>query len=256
MQLQIFKYESSEEQMFSDIRTVEIEGEIWFVATDVARILGYAKPGNAINSHCKSKGTLKQGIPTMSGEQMMTIINEPNVYRLILKSKLPSAEKFEDWLFEEVVPSIRKKGYYGRIDRTQAPNFYLRYKENLHKIDRNYFSVISELFVTLNAELEKVGYQIPDKSENGKGLYPDISVGLMFSKYLKKSDSPFKADFKYYKHSFQDGRPDVDARMYPIEALATFRKFVYDKWIPENAQNYFKTRDPLALEFLPKLLEV
>ena len=81
---------------------------------------------------------------------------------MIIKSQLPSAERFESWLFEEVVPSIRKKGFYGKIDRTQLPNFYLRYKENVHKIDRNYFSVISELFVTLNAELDKVGYEIPD----------------------------------------------------------------------------------------------
>lgn len=254
MQIEIFEFQSPEQQMLNQIRTVEIEGEIWFVASDVAKTLGYAKPSNAINSHCKSKGTLKQGIPTNSGQQLMTIINEPNVYRLIIKSKLPSAEKFEEWLFEEVIPSIRKKGYYGKIDRNQAPNFYLRYKDNLHKIDRNYFSVISELFVTLNAELEKVGYEIPDKGENGKQIMPDISVGRMFSNYLKKTDSEFNGTHKYYDHSFIDNRQDVEARMYPIEALATFRKFVFNKWIPKNAQKYFKERDPIALDYLPKLL--
>lgn len=255
MQLQIFKFQSPEEQMLNEIRTVEIEGEIWFVAADVAKTLGYAKPSNAINTHCKDKGTLKQGIPTSSGEQLMTIINEPNVYRLIIKSKLPSAEKFEEWLFEEVVPSIRKKGYYGKIDRTQLPNFYLRYKENVHKIDRNYFSVISELFVTLNAELEKLGYEIPDKGVKGQGMYPDISVGRIFSNYLKKTNSEFNGSHKYYDHSFPDDRQDVEARMYPIEALPTFRKFVFEKWIPENAIKYFKERDPLALDYLPKLIE-
>lgn len=254
MQIEIFKFETEGEQMLNEIRTVEIEGEIWFVASDVAKTLGYAKPSNAINNHCKTKGTLKQGIPTISGEQQMVIINEPNVYRLIIKSKLPSAERFEEWLFEEVIPSIRKKGFYGRIDREQVPNFYLRYKDNLHKIDRNYFSVISELFVTLNAELEKVGYEIPNRAENGKQIMPDISVGRMFSNYLKKTESEFNGTHKYYDHSFSDGRQDVQARMYPIEALAVFRKFVFNKWMPENAQKYFKERDPIALDYLPKLL--
>ncbi|MGK3946662.1 BRO family protein, partial [Streptomyces caeruleatus] len=80
-------------------------------------------------------------IPTNGGIQETILINEPNVYRLIIKSQLPSAEKFETWLFEEVIPSIRKKGYYGKIDRTQVPNFYIRYQDNFHKIDKNYFSV-------------------------------------------------------------------------------------------------------------------
>jgi prophage antirepressor-like protein len=108
MQLLLLQYQEDENH-FSDIRTVEIDGEIWFVASDVAKTLGYAKPSNAINTHCKEKGTLKQGIPTSSGTQVMTLINEPNVYRLIFKSQLPSAEKFEEWLFEDVIPQIRKK---------------------------------------------------------------------------------------------------------------------------------------------------
>ena len=143
---------------------------------------------------------------------------------------------------------------YGKIDRTQLPNFIERYKDNYHKIDRNYFSVISELFVTLNAELEKFGYQIPDRAEDGKQIMPDISVGRCFSNFLNKENSPFKEDFEYYKHSFPDGREDVDARMYPIEALSLFRRYVYEDWLPNRAENYFEKRDPLALEYLPKLL--
>lgn len=254
MQVEIFKFETDGEQIFNEIRTVDIDGEIWFVGADVAKTLGYKRPSEAIRQHCKEKGTVKDRIPTNGGSQETLLINEPNVYRLTVRSKLPSAEKFEEWLFEEVIPSIRKKGYYGRIDRNQAPNFYLRYKDNLHKIDRNYFSVISELFVTLNAELEKVGYEIPDKGENGKQIMPDISVGRMFSTYLKKTESEFNGTHKYYDHSFSDDRQDVEARMYPIEALPAFRKFVFNKWIPENAQKYFKERDPVALDYLPKLL--
>jgi len=259
MQLEIFKYQfpdtiSINKQTFEDFRTIEIEGDVWFVGADVTKLLGYARSSEAIRRHCKERGTLIQPIPTNNGEQSMIIINEPNLYRLIVKSQLPSADAFETWVFEEVIPSIRKKGYYGKIDRSQVPNFYLRYQDNFHKIDKNYFSVISELFVTLNAELEKVGYQIPDKGENDKQIMPDISVGRMFSNYLKKEDSQFNDTHKTYKHSFPDNRADVDARMYPLDALPTFRRFVYDVWIPQQAQKYFKQRDPLALEYLPKLL--
>lgn len=86
-------------------------GEALFVARDVASALGYAKPENAIDRHCK--GTLKRGIVTPTrGEQQYSVIREPDVYRLIVKSNLPSAERFEAWVFEEVLPSIRKTGGY------------------------------------------------------------------------------------------------------------------------------------------------
>jgi len=256
MQLAIYKYQSPEERQLNEIRTVEIDGEIWFVGSDVARTLGYKNAPDALSRHCKPKGIVKHDSLKSDTGSVLTLINEPNVYRLVIKSKLPSAERFEEWIFEEVIPSIRKKGYYGKIDRSQAPNFYIRYKDNFHKIDRNYFSVISELFVTLNAEFEKVGYEIPNKAENGKQIMPDISVGRMFSSYLKNTKSEFDGTHKFYKHSFPDNRPDVDARMYPLEALPVFRKFIYDRWIPENAQKYFKSRDPLALDYLPKLISV
>ncbi|SDO29074.1 BRO family, N-terminal domain [Halomonas shengliensis] len=86
------------------------DGEILFAARDVAKALGYAKPENAIDRHCK--GTLKRGTPTPSGKQMMRVIRESDVYRLIVKSQLPSAERFEAWVFEEVLPTIRQTGGY------------------------------------------------------------------------------------------------------------------------------------------------
>lgn len=251
MQLQIFKFE--EEDHFSQLRTIEIDGEVWFVGNDVAKTLGYKRPNDAIRQHCKDRGTVKHRIPTESGEQDMILINESNVYRLVIKSQLPSAERFEEWIFEEVLPSIRKKGYYGKIDRTALPNFITRYKENYHKLDRNYFSVISEMFARLYMELEKVGYVIPDKGMHGKQLMPDISVGIIFSNYLKKINSEFNGTHKYYDHTFEDGR-SVEARQYPIDALPVFIRFLNEKWIPENSTAYFKGRDPLALEYLPKLL--
>lgn len=104
--LQIFNNEE-----FGEVRMTEIDGKPYFVATDVATALGYATPRDAVSRHCK--GVVKRDTPTSSGVQSMSYINEGDLYRLIMKSKLPSAEKFERWVMDEVLPSIRKTGGYG-----------------------------------------------------------------------------------------------------------------------------------------------
>lgn len=104
-ELQIF---NSEE--FGEIRTTEIDGKPYFVASDVANALGYTNPRKAVIDHCK--GVTKRDTPTSSGVQSMSYIGEGDLYRLIMKSKLPSAEKFESWVMDEVLPSIRKNGGY------------------------------------------------------------------------------------------------------------------------------------------------
>lgn len=105
--LQIFDFNSNK------VRVIMKENEPWFVAKDVAEVLGYERPRNAIAAHCK--GALKQGLPHPQSENTeieMTIIPERDVYRLIMRSKLPSAEKFEEWVVGEVLPTIRKHGAY------------------------------------------------------------------------------------------------------------------------------------------------
>ena len=95
---------------FGEIRTIEIDGKPYFVGTDVAKALGYNNPRDAVSRHCK--GVVKHDTPTSSGVQLMSYINEGDLYRLIMKSKLPSAEKFEAWVMDEVLPTIRKTGSY------------------------------------------------------------------------------------------------------------------------------------------------
>lgn len=261
MQLQIFKYQSEEEQLFNEIRTIEQEdGSVLFGATDVARVLGYANPQKAVREHCREEGVNEIDTPTENQwgkvvNQKIKYITEGNVYRLIVRSKLSSAEKFEKWLFDDVVPSIRKRGYYGKIDRAVLPNFIERYKDNYHKLPKNYFSVISEMYARLYMELEKVGYSIPDKSENGTQMMPDISVGKGFAVFLKRNKSEFYNTAKTYHHTFPDGR-EVDANMYHIDALPMFIRYINEDWIPNRATEYFKARDPIALDYLPKLLGV
>lgn len=97
-------------EMFGEVRTVEENGRVLFCGSDVAKALGYARPTKAIQDNCK--GVLKRSTPTNGGVQEMSFIPESDVYRLIIHSKLPSAEKFESWIFDEVLPTIRKTGGY------------------------------------------------------------------------------------------------------------------------------------------------
>ena len=252
MQLAIFKYQSTEEEQMNELTTVEIDGEVWFVGSQVCKTLGIANASDAIG-RLDDDEKLTSVLPIAGQNRNVNLISESGLYALIFKSRKPSAQQFRKWVTKEVIPSIRKKGYYGKIDRTQLPNFIERYRDNFHKLPNDHFSVISEMFARLHIELEKVGYQIPDKSLSGKQLMPDISVGRGFAKYLRDNNSEYYEQHKSYDHSFPDGR-EVQANMYHINALPDFIRYINKKWIPENAQNYFKERDPLALDYLPKLL--
>ncbi|HGJ8359131.1 TPA: Bro-N domain-containing protein [Neisseria gonorrhoeae] len=105
----------------NSVRTVaDNKGELWFLANDVCEILGYTNPRRTVDLHCKSRGVTKRYTPTASGEQEMTYINEPNLYRLIIKSRKPAAEAFEEWVMETVLPTIRKTGGYQVGQKTTA----------------------------------------------------------------------------------------------------------------------------------------
>jgi len=104
-EMQIF-----ENTQFGTIRTLEENGKILFCGRDVAASLGYSNTKDAVLRHCK--GVVKRDLLTQGGEQTLNFIPEGDLYRLIVNSKLPSAEKFEHWVFEEVLPSIRKHGAY------------------------------------------------------------------------------------------------------------------------------------------------
>ena len=102
-----------ENEKFGKLRTVEINGEPWFVGKDVAEALGYEKARNAIAIHVESDDALKWGIPdNMGREQETTVINESGVYSLVFGSKLESAKEFKRWITHEVIPAIRKHGGY------------------------------------------------------------------------------------------------------------------------------------------------
>lgn len=110
--------------VFGNIRGAEINGKPYFVGKDIAIALGYAKPTDAVRKHCK--GVSKMEIPTNGGVQKVSIISEGDLYRLIAHSKLPEAEKFESWVFDEVLPSIRKHGMYATDDLLNDPDLMIK----------------------------------------------------------------------------------------------------------------------------------
>lgn len=130
MKMEIFNH-----QEFGSIRVLNENGTLLFCGTDIAAALGYANPRKAVRDH--TRGGTKRSIPTTSGLQEMTVVPEGDVYRLIVHSKLPGAERFEKWVFDEVLPTIRKTGGYMTdtlLEQAAAdPNVLLRFASELLK---------------------------------------------------------------------------------------------------------------------------
>ncbi|MDR1553011.1 MAG: phage antirepressor KilAC domain-containing protein [Prevotellaceae bacterium] len=108
---------------FGEVRVAEIEGKVMFAASEVAKCLGYENPSEAVLYHCKSGNIEKCYIAHENGLGGVNVnfIPEGEVYRLIIHSKLPTAEKFQDWVFDEVLPSIRKHGGYMVSNPDETP---------------------------------------------------------------------------------------------------------------------------------------
>lgn len=248
MQLQIFTYEDGSQY---DFTAIEINGEPWFIAKEVCAVLDIQNSRQAVAS-LDDDEKLMYTLHTSGQFRKVNLVNESGLYALAFRSKKEGAKKFRKWVTKEVIPSIRKKGSYG-INRAETPNFVLRYNDNWNRTEKGYFSVIRELFVDLYGRLEMVGYKIPNKGVDGKEIRPDVSVGLLFRKYLVIHHPARIDDYKMYKHKFPNGM-EFECKQYPNDMLHIFRQFVEDVWIPERASIYFADRDRMALDYLPKLL--
>jgi prophage antirepressor-like protein len=253
MQIQIFEYEKEQE-----IRTVEIDGQIWWVAKDICKILGLDNVSKALielDQDEKRDVSGKDITESNVGNNIskLKLINEPGLYRLIFKSIKPEAKKFQKWVYHEVIPQIRKTGAYS-IRGSVVPAFIRRYNLNWNRIESGYFSVISELAIRLYGRLEHVGYILKDVGIKGKEIRPDVSVGKLFASWVKENMPDKANDFKTYKHLFENGHEIDGARQYMDSLLADFNKYVDRIWLRDHAYKYLKDRDPDALEYLPKLI--
>lgn len=111
---------------FGKVRTMEINGEPYFVGREVAIILGYKNPLDALTKHVDEEDKGVANCDTLGGTQKMTVINESGLYSLILSSKLPKAKEFKRWVTSEVLPSIRKHGAYAVDELLNDPEFAIK----------------------------------------------------------------------------------------------------------------------------------
>lgn len=103
---------------FGSVRTIDREGDVWFVGKDVAEILGYTNPSKALADHVDEEDKLNNESLSSLGQRGGWIINESGLYSLVLSSKLPTARQFKRWITKEVIPSIRKTGGYFATPKT------------------------------------------------------------------------------------------------------------------------------------------
>ena len=107
-----------ENDAFGSVRTMDMEGEVWFVGKDVAEILGYTNPSKALADHVDEEDKLNNESLSSLGQRGGWLINESGLYSLVLSSKLPTAKQFKRWITKEVIPSIRKTGGYFATPKT------------------------------------------------------------------------------------------------------------------------------------------
>ena len=147
-------------EKFGTVRTIAIDGVVYFVASDIARALGYKNPQKAIRDHCKRVN--ESFIPSNGGEQKAKVITKSDIYRLIVRSKLESADEFESWIFDEIMPTIEKTGAYIEEGREQ-------------KMVNYYFS-------SLSSDLQgKIVNELMEKNKELQQFYDDLmnTEGLM-----------------------------------------------------------------------------
>ncbi len=198
-QPQIFNFEHNEVRTF-------LENDVpYFVANDVAKTLGYKNPSKATNDHCK-KAIETWGNDSLGRRQKFKIIPESDVYRLIIKSNLPSAEKFESWVMEEVLPQIRKHGMYATDELLNNPDLLIEVATKL-KEERT-LRLIAEQQV--NELQPKADYY--DRILNNKGLVTVSTIAknygmsaVSFNKLLHELGIQFNQSGTWLLYSkFQD----------------------------------------------------
>lgn len=250
MQLQLtFEYEQK-----VSFRTVTIDGEPWFVAIDVCSALGIANSRDAVSKLDTDDVGTTDGVDSLGRRAKLTIVNESGLYSLTFQSRKEEAKKFKRWVTKEVLPQIRKTGTYVQPGRAAGmPAFVRRFNANWDRVDRGYFSVISELFIRVYGKFEQLGHVLADRAPDGKELRPDVSVGKTFSAWIKQKHPEHAEKRKKYMHVLPDGT-EVEAFQYHLDALPVFIEFVETVWLRDYAPNYLGQRDVKALEYLPKLL--
>lgn len=158
--------------IFGQVRTVVVNGQVMFAATDVARCLGYTNPQKAIRVHCKSAGVNEMDTPTNGGIQKVKFITKGNLVRLVANSELPQAEEVESWIFDEVIPTVLETGGYIVTKQDDTPEEIMA---RALTIAQATLAKREERLKQLEAETEQQQVTIEIQTEEIKKSAPKVS---------------------------------------------------------------------------------
>ena len=203
-EIKIFKNDQ-----FGEVRVSELNGEPLFCLVDVAKALGYSNPAKAVIDH--SKGVTVLGTPTSGGIQPVKYGKEAEVFRLVMRSKMPDAEKFQDWVCEEVLPSIRKTGGYIATSESDTPELIMarallvaqdtiiRHKEQLKLLEAKNALLLhqNKLYTTteIAKELNMKSASYLNNLLAGMNIqFKQNNTWILYSKYADKGYVSIKQD--------------------------------------------------------------
>ena len=231
-----------ESPTFGQVRTVEIDGEPWFVGRDVAKALGYGDDGksatNAVARHVEGEDRSVTEIVTEAGKRNITIINESGLYSLILSSKLPGAKEFKRWITHDVIPSIRKTGgytlkpkpmteYQQMMADTRRRNARVQSARILTQLAKQYKGSTYEQVLNAHATKELTGEFLLPLPKLEEKTYSATEIGQMFG------ISANKVGLLTNRHGLkteQYGQWFKDKSCYGNKEVSSFRYF--EKVIP------------------------
>lgn len=229
---------------FGDVRTVEKDGNIWFVGKDVAEALGYARTADAVKAHIDADDKGVCVLPTPGGRQETTIINESGLYSLVLSSKLPKAKAFKRWITSEVIPSIRKTGSYNKPSKqpttqqeqrakamllnaqSRQCKLWLRLAETTDLPDYKHICQQKAAEVLAGSPvlpMQKAEKKTLSATEVGKLLgITAHKVGILANKFALKSD----AYGKYFYDKSPNSNKQVETFRYYEDAVEKFKEIL------------------------------
>lgn len=205
-QLKIFVNEE-----FGQVRTINIDGEPWFVGKDVAKILGYKDTSDAMRRHVDDEDKLTRCFTDSGQKRELYIINESGLYSVILSSKLPSAKRFKRWVTSEVLPVIRKTGSYEMDDYSPEMKAILMHDKKLVKIDNRVTDLENHMTIDY-------GEQVVLGDEVNKAVLDALGgkYSNAYNEIGKKVFAECNRDLKHYFHV--NARNNVPKKRY-YEAL-------------------------------------
>lgn len=229
---------------FGDVRTVEKDGNIWFVGKDVAEILGYSNTPKAIRDHVDDEDKLTERIVLSGQNREVSVINESGLYSLVLSSKLPSAKAFKRWITSEVIPSIRKTGSYNKPSKepttqqeqrakamllnaqSRQCKLWLRLAETTDLPDYKHICQQKAAEVLAGSPvlpMQKAEKKTLSATEIGKILgITAHKVGMLANKFALKSD----AYGKYFYDKSPNSNKQVETFRYYEDAVEKFKEIL------------------------------